>query len=146
MKSDLLLKILVAVIFVLAVVGMGMIAYGGEVDSVEMARATTFVVNLAIALLFLALTLSVVMSLLSLLKNPAALKKTLLGLAIFGVLFAVSYFASSSDAVFGANKESLLEAGSISKWSGTGLIFSYILLGFGGLFFVLDLLRGLIKS
>ena len=86
------------------------------------------------------------MSLFSLLKNPAALKKTLLGLAIFGALFLVSYFASSDGAVLGANGEGLLEAGSTSKWSGIGLMFSYVLLAAGGLFFVVDLLRGLIKS
>jgi len=74
------------------------------------------------------------------------LKKTIIGLAIFGILFAISYFASSDGAVFGANSEGLLKAGSTSKWSGTGLIFSYILLAVGGVFFVVDLLRGLIKS
>ena len=146
MKSNLLLKILVAVIFVLAIVGMVMVANGGEDTSPEMASAAGFVVNLAIVLLVASAALAVIMSLFSLLKNPAALKKTLLGLAIFGALFLVSYFASSDGAVFGANGEDLLEAGSTSKWSGTGLMFSYVLLAAGGLFFVVDLLRGLIKS
>jgi len=123
-----------------------MIANGGEPTSEEMGSAADFVVNLSVALLIAAAALAVVMSLLSLLKNPAALKKTLLGLGIFATLFAVSYFASSDAAVFGANNESLLEAGSVSKKSGTGLILSYILLAVGGLFFVVDLLRGLIKS
>ena len=146
MKSDLFLKILVAVIFILAIVGMGMVASAGEDTSPEMASAADFVVNLAVGLLIAAAALAIVMSVFSLVKNPAALKKTVLGLAIFGALFAVSYFASSEGAVFGANNEDLLEAGSTSKWSGTGLIFSYVLLAVGGLFFVVDLLRGLIKS
>ena len=146
MKSDLFLKILVAVIFVLAVVGIVMIANGGEDTSSEMASAANYVVNLSVVLLAAAGGLAVVMSLLSLMKNPAALKKTVLGLAIFGALFAVSFFASSNGAVSGANNEALLEAGSTSKWAGTGLIFSYVLLAVGGVFFVVDLLRGLIKS
>jgi len=148
MKSNLFLKILVAVIFILAVVGIVMVANGGEDTSPEMANAANFVVNLAVILLVAAAALAIVMSILSLLKNPAGLKKTVLGLAIFGALFAVSYFASSDALVPGtvANSEPLLEAGSTSKWSGTGLIFSYILLVVGGLFFVVDLLRGLIKS
>ena len=151
MKSNLFLKILVAVIFVLAIVGMGMVLTAEESAIVEetsedMTRAANFVVNLSIVLLVASVTLAVVMSLFSLLKNPEALKKTLLGLAIFGALFAVSYFSSDSGAVFGANSEDLLEAGSVSKWSGTGLIFSYVLLAIGGLFFVVDLVRGLIKS
>ena len=45
MKSNLLLKILVAVIFVLAIVGMVMVANGGEDTSPEMASAAGFVVN-----------------------------------------------------------------------------------------------------
>jgi len=146
MKSNLFLKILVAVIFVLALVGMVMIAQGGEATSTEMASAASFVVTLALVLLAAAAILAVVVSLFTLLKNPAALKKTLLGIAIFGALFAVSYFASSNGAVSGANGEGLLESGSTSKWSGTGLIFSYILLAVGSVFFVVDLLRGLIKS
>jgi len=146
MKSNLLLKILVAVIFVLAIVGMVMVANGGENTSPEMASAVNFVVTLSLILLVVAAGLAVILSLFSLLKNPAALKKTLLGLAIFAALFAVSYFASNDGAVFGANGESLLEAGSKSKWSGTGLIFSYILLAVGAVFFVVDLLKGLIKS
>ncbi len=146
MKSNLLLKILVAIIFILAKVGILMVANGGEDTSPEMASAANFVVNLSVVLLIAAAALAVVMSLLSLMKNPAGLKKTVLGLAIFGALFAVSYFASNSGAVSGANNEALLEAGSTSKWSGTGLIFSYVLLAIGGVFFVVDLLRGLIKS
>ena len=146
MKSNLFLKILVAVIFVLALVGIVMIANGGEDTSPEMASAANFVVTLAIVLLIAAAALAVIVSLFTVLKNPAALQKTLLGLAIFAALFVVSYFASNNGAVFGANGESLLEAGSTSKWSGTGLIFSYILLAIGAVFFVVDLLKGLIKS
>ncbi|OSY88620.1 hypothetical protein WH52_02770 [Tenacibaculum holothuriorum] len=146
MKSNLFLKVLVALIFILAVVGMIMVANGGEDTSPEMASAASFMVNFAVVLLGLAAFLAVVMSLLSLFKNPAALKKTLLGLVVLGVLLAVSYFASSDGAVTGANNESLLEAGSVSKWSETGLNYSYILLVVGGVFFVWDLLKSLIKS
>ncbi len=146
MKSNLFLKILVAIIFVLAFVGIVMIATAGEDVSPEMTRAATFVVNLALILLGAAAVLALVTSLISVFKNPAALKKTLLGLAIFVALFAVSYFAANDGPVFGASGENLLEAGSTSKWSGTGLIFSYILLAVGGIFFVVDLFKGLIKS
>jgi len=145
MKSNLLLKILVAVIFVLAIVGMVMVASAGEATPEE-TSAASFVVDLALVLLVATTILSVVASLISVFKNPAALKKTLLGLAIFGALFLVSYLFAGDEAVFGANGEDLLEAGSTSKWSGTGLIFSYILLAIGGVFFVVDLLKSLIKS
>ena len=146
MKSNLLLKIVVAVIFILAIVGMVMVATAGEDSSPEMASAANFVVTLAIGLLIVAAVLAIVVSLFSLLKNPAGLKKTLLGLTIFGVLFVVSYFVAQDNVVTSAIGEKILDAGSTSKWSGTGLIFSYILLAIGGVFFVVDLLRGLIKS
>ena len=147
MKSNLFLKILVAVIFVLATVGIVMIANGGDDTSPEMASAANYVVTLAIVLLIAAAVLAVVVSLFTMLKNPAALKKTLLGVGIFVALFAVSYFASSDGAVYGPNGgDALLEAGTMSKRSGTGLIFSYILLAIGAVFFVVDLLKSLIKS
>jgi len=145
MKSNLFLKIVVAVIFVLAIVGMVMVAGAGEATPEE-TNAASFVVNLALVLLIAAAALAVIASLISIFKNPAALKKTLLGLAIFGALFVVSYLFAGDEAVFGANGEDLLEAGSTSKWSGAGLIFSYILLAVGGVFFVVDLLKSLIKS
>lgn len=140
-----ILKIVVAIIFVLGIVGFVMIA-GAEQDTPEMASAVSFMVNLAIVLLVATIAIAVILSLLALVKNPAALKKTLLGLVIFAVLLGISFVIASETEVLGANGESLLKAGSVSKWSGTGLHFSLILLAIGGILFVVDLVKGLIKS
>jgi len=54
MKSNLLLKILVAIIFVLAAVGMVMVFNAGDETPDELAKlntATDFVVNLSVVLL-----------------------------------------------------------------------------------------------
>ena len=70
---------------------------------------------------------AIVISLLSMFKNPAALKKTALGIAALAVLFVVSYMLSSNGQVIGADGGELVAEGSISKWVGTGLYAFYIM-------------------
>lgn len=142
-----ILKILVGIIFILGVAGFVMVA-GSEKDTPEMASAVSFMVNLAVVLLIAAVVIAVLLSLVSLVKKPAALKKTLVSLGILAVVLAVSYFMASDAAVLDTQGVVLKDgqAGSVSKWSGTGLNISLFLLLVGGVFFVIDLLRGLIKS
>ncbi|MDO6812792.1 hypothetical protein [Tenacibaculum soleae] len=89
---------------------------------------------------------AVVISLLSMFKNPAALKKTVLGVAALGVIFAVCYMLSSNGNVIGADGAELVGEGSISKWVGTGISFSMTLGAVASVFFVVDLLKGIVKS
>ncbi|MCT4699304.1 MULTISPECIES: hypothetical protein [Tenacibaculum] len=89
---------------------------------------------------------AIVISLLSMFKNPAALKKTALGIAALAVLFVVSYMLSSNGQVIGADGGELVAEGSISKWVGTGISFTMILGAIAGAFFVVDLLKGIVKS
>ncbi|CAM1348662.1 hypothetical protein [Tenacibaculum insulae] len=89
---------------------------------------------------------AVVISLLSMFKNPAALKKTVLGVVALGVIFAVCYMLSSNGQVMGADGSELVGEGSISKWVGTGISFSMTLGAVAGAFFVVDLLKGIVKS
>lgn len=89
---------------------------------------------------------AVVISLLSMFKNPAALKKTVLGVAALGVIFAVCYMLSSNGNVIGADGAELVGKGSISKWVGTGISFSMTLGAVASVFFVIDLLKGIVKS
>ena len=79
-------------------------------------------------------------------KNPAALKKTVLGVAALGVIFAVCYMLSSNGNVIGADGAELVGEGSISKWVGTGISFSMTLGAVASVFFVVDLLKGIVKS
>ncbi|CAA0161771.1 hypothetical protein V3A08_07130 [Tenacibaculum maritimum] len=142
-----ILKGLVAIISILGIVGFIMVARAGE-GTPEMASAASFMVSIAFYLLIVVVVVTVLLSLISLLKNPAALKKTFVGLAILAVVLAVSYFTASDAAVYDAQGVVLKEgqAGATSKWVGTGITYS-LLLGFVGLvFFVLDLLKGLVKS
>lgn len=142
-----ILKVLVAIIFVLGIVGFIMVGRA-EKDTPEMASAVSFMVDIAFFLLIITVVVAIALSLFSLIKNPAALKKTFLGLAVLGVLLAVAYFMSSGDAVYDAQGVILKDgqAGAVSKWVGTGVTYSLILGGIGTIFFVIDLVKGLVKS
>lgn len=97
---------------------------------------------------YITIGLTVFFSLRNVFKNPENLKKTLLSLVVLGVVLAVSYmFASDAEVtdVFGNTLEDG-EAGSTSKWVGTGIIYSLTLGGIGLALFVFDLLKGLVKS
>tara|TARA_X000000950_G_scaffold222318_1_gene267771 strand:- start:607 stop:1071 length:465 start_codon:yes stop_codon:yes gene_type:complete len=101
--------------------------------------------------LFLAgVIITIVLSLISLIRNPENLKKTLGGLAVLAVLLVIAYFLSDSNAVYDANGIAVLQGGeegsSVNQWVGTGIWYSTILLIISGAFFIVDLLKGLVKS
>ncbi len=97
-------------------------------------------------LLYVAVGVTLVLSLWSLLKKPAALKKALLGVLALVVVLAIAYFMSSDAEVMGTEKVLAAAGSSTSKWVGTMITYSMILGAIGTLFFVGDLLKGLIKS
>ncbi len=100
-------------------------------------------------LLYIAIGATVILSILGLVKNPDSLKKTLLGLAVLGVILALAYFTSDSAAVTDPQGKVLLggeEGSSTNQWVSTGIWYSMFLGIIAGFFFVYDLLKGLIKS
>ncbi len=104
-------------------------------------------ISFAMALLYITAGLAVVFSLWNLIKNPKLLKKALLSLGVLGVLLLVAYFLSPDNAVTDATgSKILIEQGSISKWSSTGIWYSVILGGIGLLFFLVDFVKGIVKN
>ncbi len=100
-------------------------------------------------LFYAAVIITVILSLLSMFRNPENLKKTLLGLAVLGVLLFIAYFLSDSNAVYdaaGAIQPGGEEGSATNRWVGTGIWYSVVLGGIASLFFVWDLLKGLVKS
>ena len=92
--------------------------------------------------------IAILLSLWSLVRNPENLKKTLLSLAVLGVLLIVAYSLSDSSVVLDNNGAILAggeEGSSTNKWVGTGIMYSIILGAIAGFGFVVDLVRGLIK-
>ncbi len=135
-------KILMIVTLVLAV--LGAIFYGTSIEGGD--AAVGRYVSYAIALLIITAALAVVFPMLNMFKKPALLKKTLMYLAILGVVLAAAYFMAGSEAVYDAsNKVFEGSEGSTSKWVGTAINYSFILLFVGGVLFLFDMVKNLIK-
>lgn len=156
MKDNKTSKIITYVVTALAVIGIillirvlmaGEEAVENDVDVAN--KVVSPLVYFSQYLLYFTVGVTLVLSLLGLFKNPENLKKTLLGLAVLAVLFVVAYFLADSNVVLD-NAEAALEGGeegsSVNRFVGTGIWFSMILGIIGLGFFVLDLVRGLIKS
>ena len=86
-------------------------------------------VSFSIGLLIVVASITVLFSIFSLLKKPAALKKTLLGLVVLGVFLAISYGLAPDTAVTDVTGEVLEggEAGANSKWVSTGIWYTVLL-------------------
>ncbi|KOY51213.1 hypothetical protein [Polaribacter dokdonensis] len=153
MKSNKILNILIAAI---ALIG-GFLFIRVFMEDTDAIETDVDVANSVVSpliyystyLFYAAVIITIGLSLISLVRNPENLKKTLGGLAILGVLLLVAYFLSDSEAVYNAAGE--IESGgeegsAVNKWVGTGIWYSVILGGIASLFFVWDLLKGLVKS
>ncbi|WP_299011116.1 hypothetical protein [uncultured Tenacibaculum sp.] len=147
MKNNKLITILVALLSLVGIV-LFMVVMGADAeDPVAISDAVSPLVTYSLVLLGLTAGVTVLASILSLFKNPAALKKALLGLLGMGVLLVISYILASDGQVLGATNEVVAEAGSsVSKNTSTGIWLSVILIVIAGGFFVWDLLKGLVKS
>lgn len=154
MKSN---KILSIVITVIAVIGIILFIRVGTEDA-EVIETNVDVQNSLVSpliyystwLFYATVAIAVILSLWSLIKNPENLKKTLGGLGVLAVFLLIAYFLADSAAVYDANGLKVLEGGeegsATNKWVGTGIWYSVILGGIASLFFVWDLLKGLVKS
>jgi len=153
MKSNKILSILIAAI---AIIG-GFLFIRIFMEDAEVIKTDVDVANSVVSpliyystyLFYAAVIITIGLSLISLVRNPENLKKTLGGLAILGVLLLVAYFLSDSEAVYnaaGGIEEGGEEGSAVNKWVGTGIWYSVILGGIASLFFVWDLLKGLVKS
>jgi hypothetical protein len=151
MKSN-LSKILSIFIAVIAVIGAVLFIniFTTDADNAEALNSSVGnIVTFSTILLYVAIGATVILSLIGLFRNPENLKKTLIGLALLGVVLVLAYFFADSNAVLDTQGEVLKggEAGtSLNKWVGTGIWYSIALGLVASAFFVYDLLKGLIKS
>lgn len=143
------LSIFIAIVAIVAAVLFIQVFLTDEDNLAEVNGAVSPLVLFSTALLYTSIGVTVLLSIWSMIKNPDNLKKTLLGVLILGVVLVVSYFFADSDAVVNAQGKVLEggEANAVSnQWAGTGIWFSIALLAVAGAFFVIDLVKGLIKS
>jgi uncharacterized membrane protein len=106
-------------------------------------------VSFSTILLIVTISIAVLLSIWSMIKNPQNLKKIGLGVVLLAVVLAISYNIADSDAVLDM-QGALIEGGeagtTINQWVSTGIWFSMALGLVASLFFVYDLGKGLIKS
>ena len=153
MKSNKILNILIALI---AIIGAFLFvrifmedADALKTDGALQNKVISPIIYFSTFLFYAAVVIAVVLSMISLVRNPENLKKTLLGIAVLGVVLVFAYFLADSNAVLDTQGK-IIEGGeagtSINKWVGTGIWYSIALGLVASAFFVVDLVRGLIKS
>lgn len=105
-------------------------------------------VSFARIILIITAVIAIVFSLWNLIRQPKLLKKSLISLAAMAVLLIVAYGLASDAAVTNASGMVIKdgEAGPVSKWVSTGIIYSMILGGIGLAFFLWDFVKGLITK
>jgi glucan phosphoethanolaminetransferase (alkaline phosphatase superfamily) len=146
-KFSKILKGLVALIAIIAAYFFIRIVSTGD-DAIVEGQGTLGIVgplvSFSIALLIVVASVAVIFSILSLLKKPEALKKSLIGIAALAVLLAISYGVSPDTAVTDVTGQVLEggEAGSPSRWVSTGIWYT-VLLGVGA---IVAIVLGGVKS
>ena len=154
MKSNKILNILIAAIALIG--GVLFIRIFMEdsqeiVDNVDNLQNTVVspLISFSFWLFIIAVIVTIGLSLLSMIRNPENLKKTFGGIAILAILLVIAYFLSDSNVVYntaGGIERGGEEGSSINRWVGAGIWYSLILGGIAGIFFIVDLLKGLVKS
>ncbi len=147
-KISKILTLGVALVSVIGILLFVNVSTKGE-DTQALAGAVGPLIEYSVWLLYITIGVTIVLSLLNLIKNPENLKKTLLGLAVMGVLLIISYFLGDNAAVLDA-QGAVLKGGeqgtSLNKWVGSLIWYATILVVIGGAFFIIDLIKGLVKS
>jgi hypothetical protein len=156
MKGNNLSKILNILIAAIAIIGAILFirifmedADALQTDGALQNKVISPIIYFSTILFYAAVAIAIGLSLWSLIRNPDNLKKTLLGVAVLGVVLVLAYFMADNNAVYDTTGEVIKggEAGTATnKWVGAGIWYSIVLGGVASLFFVYDLAKGLIKS
>ena len=135
-------KILMIITLVLALIGA--VLYYLSSDGADVAMGNY--VGYAFLLLLVAAGLSIIFSLLNMVKKPALLKKALLSLGVMAIVLAIAYFLADGNAVYDASGKVFEGSeGGISRWVGTFINYSLILLAVGAVLFLFDMIKNLVK-
>ncbi len=133
---------LIGVFFIIRVIMVGddAIKTSGDVQSAVVDPFISF----SYVLLIITAAITILLSIINLIKYPQALKKALMGIAVLGVLLAISYFTASGEAVTDAVGKVLKDgaAGATSKWVSALINFTGIL----GLVGLISIGAGFVKS
>ena len=144
-------KILTIIVAVISVIGIALFINVSFTDGTPEAISSAVgpLIGFSWYLFYAAVIITVALSVRGLVKNPENLKKTLLGLGVMTVLLVISYLLGDSEPVLNAQGK-VLEGGELgaasNQWVGSLIWYSSILVLIGGVFFVIDLAKGLVKN
>jgi len=118
-----------------------------ENDAAVQASIVSPFISFAKFVLIATAAITVVFSVMNVVKNPHVLKTSLMGIGAMAVVLIIAYsFASDAAVTDGVGKVlEFGEQGSISKWVSTLINYSFILGAIGLVFVLLDFAKGLIK-
>ena len=133
MNKSILLK---AISWFIAVVGILTFAISDDKGLMVDFSLFVLIVVTLVALLF---------SFMNILKKPELFKQALKGLGLLLVILIASYLIASDEAVYSISGDVLVESGSTSKWVGTGVVYSLILLTIGMALFLWDMVKNASK-
>ena len=108
--------------------------------------AVSMIINYTLLILLVTVAITILFSIFNLLKNPATLKKTLISLVVFGIIFAINYMMANGSAAYNGKHEVMLEAGTTAKLVDAGIKFSMTLGVIAFLLVVFDSVKSLVKS
>ena len=119
-----------------------------ETDAAVQSAIVSPFISFAVFVMIATAIIAVLFSLGNLFKHPDVLKRSLISVALMGVVLAISYSFADGGEVYDSVGKVLEdgEAGAVSRWVSTGINFSAILLGIGLLFFVVDFVRSLLSK
>jgi len=104
-------------------------------------------ITYSIFLLIVTAASLVIFSIVNLTKDLELFKRTLMGIAVMGILLVIAYVFASDAASTDALGNIMIdgEAGSVSKWVSTLINYSFILGSIGLALFLLDFVKSLVK-
>ncbi len=141
-----ILPIVIALLSIIGIILFLLVVSIEDGDNAGISGAVSNMITYSVVLFGATVLAAVGASVFGLFKSPGALKKTLLGLAGLVVVLLVSYLIADSNEVLNAKNEVIAAAdSSVSKMTSAGIWASLVLLVLGGLFFVFDLFKGILK-
>ena len=139
MKSSIVLKLISWVVAIIGVVAFVLGPNNGAEKNKDL------MVDYALIVLVITAAVALIYSLINILKRPALLKRALLALGILVVVLFVAYFLSKGGQVLNSKGVPFNITENTSKWVGTGILYSLILLGVGGVLFLWDMVKNIVK-
>lgn len=136
-------RLLTAVVWILAAIGFVIFFFTTNGQD----GPTTAFVTYGIILTVVSIAIAIIFALVNLIKHTDSFKTVLLAAGVLIFIFIVSYVLSDSNPVLDATGAPIPGSeGSVSKWIGTSIYYSMILLVISGGMFLWDLTKNLIKQ